>query len=315
MKFGKERLSEADRKFLRNLSLYLSAGFSIEDAVRKTSHPAYEYIKRGLILSEALSALSFPKLIIKNIKIGEETGKLKKVLEDINELIERKRKLDREVKVGMIFPLFLLWFALSILLAFLIFVIPEFKGIFEEFGTTPTGMTKIVMRISEVLRENLFLVLASFAIFSVLPFQLIVSVDFPVLRDHISSLIAKSLSICLKNGIELPRALELSSELAGGKLKEKMVDEMITILKGAEPTFSLFQDFSDELKRAYESGSEKLQIALEGISQIFDEMAKEKGELIKRSVEPIFFIAVSSIIIIIVLSIYIPLMKQIMQVM
>ncbi|MCS7213331.1 MAG: type II secretion system F family protein [Candidatus Calescibacterium sp.] len=297
---------------LKNIYLYIDSGFSIEKALEKSSQQMFENLQRGLSLSEILKNSGFPEFVVQNIKIGEETGKIKDIIKNIITILEDSIEIQKSVRLSILTPYITLSLAILILFFTITFVIPEIHSTVSQIGVTTSGIVKIISDFGLLLREYLYissaiLVLSILAIGYAIFFRKI-----PIFRDFIISFILKSISICLKNGIELQRAFPIVSETVQiNNIREELIKESVKLMKGQEPDFSFVPDFSDEIKRGYETG--KLDTVLEKVSEIIDQRTRTKVEIIKKIIEPLFFIVIASIIVFIVIFIYGPLVKDMMK--
>ena len=122
-------------------------------------------LEQGLTLSSALSGFSgmLPEQTLHAIRVGEATGTLREVLFD-----EAARLADPgndEAPIGLNFSGTLLWFnVIGVTMAFvvtfvMVFIIPKFKKIFEDFDTELPQLTQSVIGISDLAVSNALLLL------------------------------------------------------------------------------------------------------------------------------------------------------------
>lgn len=299
-------------QILKNIYLYLDSGFSIEKALEKSSQQMFENLQRGLSLSEILKNSGFPEFVVQNIKIGEETGKIKDIIKNITAILENSIEIQKSVRLSILTPYITLSLATLILFFTTTFVIPEIYSTVSQIGVTTSGIVKTVSDFGLLLREYLYVSSAILVLSILVLGYAIFFHKIPIFRDFIISFILKSISICLKNGIELQRAFPIVSETVEIKnIREELIKESIKLMKGKEPDFSFVPDFSDEIKRGYETG--KLDTVLEKVSEIIEQRTRMKVEIIKKIIEPLFFIVIASIIVFIVIFIYGPLVKDMMK--
>ncbi|GBD04352.1 Type II secretion system protein F [bacterium HR19] len=299
-------------KILKELYSFLSAHFSIDFAVRKIGGDIEKHIQRGLPLSASLKAEGFPQILVQNIKIGEETGKLKEVLGELVKLLEDKIKLEREIVFSLFYPALSISAFLIFFLAVGFFVIPEISRMLSELGVEVPKSIIVIESIKNFLKGRYEI----FAIFGVIVFYL--SYEFrkggiPIVKNAKFSLFLKALAICIENKIELQRALLMTSDLAPENIKEKIEEEASRIIRGLEPTFEFLGEFQSEIENAYKTG--ELSSALRGLSQIFYEKYMKNSEILKKSIEPLFLIVVAILTIFIVSAIYIPMIEKIRDIM
>ncbi len=300
-------------KFLKELYLYLSSGFKIESSLKKIKGGSIisEYIERGLELSKALRLTGFPDFIIQNIKIGEETGKLIKILENLVNFLEIKTNLEREIKFALITPLFSLISLFIFFLIVVIFVIPETSSMLAEFGIQTPKSIILIEKTKEYIQNNLLTsILFTGAILYIISTQI---KKITILGSAQISICTRALYICLENGIELQRALILTSSIMPQKITREMETEAGRILRGITPSFSFVKDFQEDLLNSFERG--ELSRTFLTISNIYLERTKKQIEILKRSIEPILFMITALFLIFFLITVYLPILEKIREIM
>src|SRR5262245_38398325 len=88
-------------------------------------------IERGSSLSAALAKHPkvFNRLYVAMVKSGETGGVLDQVLIRVADNIEREVSLRHRIRSAMTYPVVVLGFVTLILIAMLVFIVPQFKGI------------------------------------------------------------------------------------------------------------------------------------------------------------------------------------------
>ena len=300
------KLSKREIDTLKKIHLYLSAGFNLRSSLEKSGETKLlEHIDKGLFLSDALRNEGFPEFVIYNVKIAEETGKLKQVLGELVSMLDMHRKFTKDIRNTLFMPAITLSLALVMIFGTVRFLVPEIAHLFMDLGIDMPDTLGFLLGISEFIEggtSEIFLLALIFSV-PVAPFFLSPSMLF---RSAVLSLIAKALLICLRNGIEIQRALFLVSNLLDReKDREKIIQDAVSIMQGKNPSFSLFGEMSDELKRAYDIG--ELPKVLDTVSRIYEEKAKNEMEFVRKSVEPVFFILIGAIVVFFAVSVYAPL--------
>jgi type II secretory pathway component PulF len=128
-------------------------------------HQLRVLLEQGQSLSEALTTTSglLPDQSLIAIRIGEETGTLKQVLaEEAHRLMKQS---DNASPIQASLPATLGWFfsvgnvALSVVGFIMIFIIPKFKKIFEDFNTDLPIITKQLILMSDWLLNFWYLII------------------------------------------------------------------------------------------------------------------------------------------------------------
>ena len=148
--------------FTRQLSILQDAGLPILRSLRiladmqKPGRLKYsiedvcDEIEGGATLSEAMakSPKAFDRLYVNMIRAGEAGGALEVILRRLSEFMERAEALKRKVKGAMVYPIVVVSVAVGILTFIMIKIVPQFKKIFDDFGTTLPPMTETLINIS-----------------------------------------------------------------------------------------------------------------------------------------------------------------------
>ncbi|HEV8420025.1 MAG TPA: type II secretion system F family protein, partial [Actinomycetota bacterium] len=95
-------------------------------------------IEKGSSLSAALAKHPkvFNNLYVAMVQSGETGGVLEAVLERLALNLEREVALRQRIKSAMTYPIVVLGFVSLILLAMLVFIVPQFKNIYASLGGT-----------------------------------------------------------------------------------------------------------------------------------------------------------------------------------
>lgn len=116
-------------------------------------------VERGSALSESLVLYpEFPPLMVNMIRAGEVGGFLDETMLQIAESIEADVRLRGKIKAALTYPIAVGVIAIVVTTAMLIFVVPVFSEMFASLGGQLPTPTQILVSISDVVRNPLFLV-------------------------------------------------------------------------------------------------------------------------------------------------------------
>lgn len=118
----------------------------------------YEDVSGGSTLSDAMAKHPkvFDKLYTKMIAAGEVGGVLDLILQRLADFLEKAAKLRRKIIGAMIYPAVVLSVAGAIVTMIMLFIVPKFEKIFDDFDTELPGMTKMLMNGSRWLAGKLY---------------------------------------------------------------------------------------------------------------------------------------------------------------
>ena len=122
-------------------------------------------VESGSSLYEALSEfpVQFDELYTNLIKAGESAGVLDTILDDIATHKERIESIKGKIRKAMYYPAAVIAVAVIVSSILLIFVIPQFEAIFQNFGADLPAFTKMVVGASRFMKSNGLYMLLIFA--------------------------------------------------------------------------------------------------------------------------------------------------------
>ncbi len=137
---------------LRALSILADQTESKE--LQKTLVAVRTDIEQGSSLSGAMAKhpKAFNDLYVAMIKSGETGGVLDNVLLRLADQIEKDVHLRQKVKSAMTYPVVVVILVMGILAAMLLFIVPQFKNIYDQLGGKLPLPTRILLAVSNGLR-------------------------------------------------------------------------------------------------------------------------------------------------------------------
>lgn len=151
---GKKRVFQAKIKdvvlFARQLETMVSAGLRLVDAImtlseqevfskkfRNALREIASDMKGGMSFSDALERQGiFDSIFINMVRAGEEGGVLDVTMKKVANYYEGVNRLREQVKSSMAYPMFILGFAVAVVIVISVFILPRLISV---FGTTPQG--------------------------------------------------------------------------------------------------------------------------------------------------------------------------------
>jgi general secretion pathway protein F len=154
--------------FTRDLALLLKAGARLDDALELLAsdadvgrlRPIVGKLRAALLSGEsfadAVSAYPelFPVMYSALIRVGEVSGTLDRVLEMLGTERARAELMRRKLTDAMQYPAFVLIAAACVMLFFIIFVLPQFSSVLQDFGAKSDSALSVFIRLSDFLRGN-----------------------------------------------------------------------------------------------------------------------------------------------------------------
>ncbi|MCI0382327.1 MAG: type II secretion system F family protein [Chlamydiae bacterium] len=324
--------------FTRELAQLLKAGLPLYESIliieeKYRRHKLHSFfldisdkIKNGVALSASLKdySTSFDQVYITMVQVGEKTGSLSWIFEQLHELISKKQKLKKQLISAAAYPIFLGCFCLFIVFSLLFFVIPLVRDLFE--GRTLHPVTQTVLSMSRFLTSHgPFLAITLVAIIAGLllffrkgkgkVFIQALLFHLPIVKDLLlqTTLIrfCRCCSILLSGGVPLVQALHLSKEnMVHFQMKKSIEGAIKKINEGKKLSSELRKEiFPSLVSKMISIGEETGQLAKSfcNIADIYDLELERNLSGITIFLQPLLLIVIGALVGIIVLSILLPL--------
>ncbi len=151
MSFFSARVTEKELvTFMRQFATLVNAGLPILRCIRvlekQNGKRGISFILKdvgasiegGSSLSDSLMAYQnvFSPLFVNMVHAGEVGGVLDTVLLQLADYFEKSSKLKKKVKKNMIYPLFVLLIAMTVVFCLMVFIIPKFANMFLKLVIT-----------------------------------------------------------------------------------------------------------------------------------------------------------------------------------
>ena len=160
---------------VRELATVLTAGLPVVQALDITAESQHQVriqdlletlsqeVAAGNPLSEALSRhpKHFGGLHVSLVAAGERSGRLPDLLATLATWLERRERIRRKISSALSYPIAVLGIATVVVALMLIYVVPEFERMFAGYGAGLPPLTRLVVGLSERLREDGLLWLAA----------------------------------------------------------------------------------------------------------------------------------------------------------
>ncbi len=154
--------------FTRDLALLLKASARLDDALELLTNDADVGRLRPVVARLRASVLSgesfasavaehpslFPAMYVALVRVGEVSGTLDQVLEMLGAERARSEAMRRKLTDAMQYPVFVLIAAVCVMLFFILFVLPQFSSVLQDFGSKSDTALSVFIRLSDFLRAN-----------------------------------------------------------------------------------------------------------------------------------------------------------------
>jgi type IV pilus assembly protein PilC len=329
--------------FTRQFSTMIGAGIPVLECLtilqEQAEDPGFkivlgkvvEDVRSGNDLSQALSRhpRCFERIYVNMIKAGEASGQLDTILQRLADYLENSEKLRREIKGAMTYPVISLVMIFGITIFLLIFIIPQFQGIFKTLKVELPLPTVIVLAISKIM-TNYFLQFGIMVVGVVLIISWWKSTDaggyvfdrvllkLPIFGDLFKkvalSRFSRTFATLLRSGVPILGALEIVASTAGNRVVEEAVNNAREAIRQGESLAKpLGQSvvFPPMVVRMIAIGEKSgaLEQLLEKIAEFYDQQVEATVEALTSLIEPVMIGVMGMVVGGIVLSVFLPIFK------
>lgn len=337
------RFSQKDLIFwLTQLSTYLKSGITLTESMRYLSKQMgksgnnkrlFDSIIYNLTLGESFSnALSkqgntFPPLLISMIKTAEATGELEKTLDDMANYFTEVKNTKKAMISAMIYPTAIFIFSIVVVTFILLFVVPQFQGIYESAGAELNPLTIFLINASNFLKTNLLKLLL--VIFIVILIIIILYQKVKVVRRYMQelfmrfpkfgniiiykemSVFAKTFSSLLKNNVFITDSINLLLDTTNNEIyKEIMISTINNIVKGNKISDAFYNHWAvpDVAYYMIVTGESTGELAemMQKVAEYYQNEHKSMIDNIKALIEPIMIIFLAVVVGGVVLAVVLP---------
>jgi type IV pilus assembly protein PilC len=290
-------------------------------------------IEGGSSLHEALEEypVQFDALYTNLVKAGESAGVLDTILDNIATHKERIESIKGKIRKALYYPAAVIAVAIIVSSILLIYVIPQFGGIFKSFGSDLPAFTRMVVNASHFMRENgVYLLLGLIAaIVGIIMVKkrserfahfidrtaLKIPVVGGILEQAAIARFCRTLAVTFAAGVPLVDALRIVSgatgnrvyDLAAARIREDVaVGHQLQLAMqqvGVFPTMVIQMAAIGE-----ESGS--LDEMLIKVAEAYEEEVNNAVDALSSLLEPLIIVFVGIVVGTMVIAMYLPIFKM-----
>lgn len=288
--------------------------------LREAISSVYEDVQKGRTLSESMQAVEnvFPPLMISMVEVGEVGGTLEAVLERLAVQYEKDSKIKSKVSTAMVYPAVIGCIALVMVTFMLIFIVPTFVGMIESTGGELPKPTKILLYISGLFTNPLFIVGVILAIIILrFGFKRFKSTErgkfiidtiiykMPIVGPNVKKILAASftrtMSTLLSSGVSLIQSLEVVNKVVNNQVVSRGLVQVSDDIKSgsnlAEPLermgiFPLM--VTQMISVGEEAGS--LDAIMEKVADFYDEEVETSISKLLSMLEPLMMMVLAVIV-------------------
>jgi type II secretory pathway component PulF len=282
-------------------------------------------LAKGVPIADALAPRQLPELYKRMILVGVKSNDLPGALTMLADYFQRQNNVWTRLKSMMTYPLIVMFaaFLISAALAFIWTCVigPGMKEVFGGMGMRLPGATQLAFAtlqsiwVFPIILGVLFLLMASIVFLPVLRGKFLWRL--PAFREATVSRIAASLTLLLRNGVNLPDAIGLVEQLETSSAATADLQQWRKKLSAGAAKFSEFAAINRLIPPMFvwivTSAGEDLTAGFNRAAEIYQSRALYRTEVALYSVLPIASLFLGAVVIsqaFLVISMFLPLVAM-----
>ena len=299
--------------------------------LRRVLDDIYQRVRSGTALSDAFAAHGdmFPSVYTASLLAGERSGNLDAVLRRYVEYTKIIATVKRKTISALVYPAILISLALALVSIIVLKVVPAFSDFYASFGAELPLITKIIVRVSDLIRSQ-FAVIVIAIVAAVVAFAwwvrqpgqqarfdralLRVPMLGDVARKFSTSQMARTLATLLGGGLPLVHALDIAAKSIGNQFMATQLTIVGSRVREGESfarALEARQVFPEVAVKMAEVGESTgaLQDMLNTVADFYDEEIATNMERFVTLVEPVLLVIMGIVIAALLLALYMPLFQ------
>jgi len=328
--------------FARGLSFLIGAGVPLLEslellATQATSRSSQRWLKQvtdqvanGQSLHRSLthSRRSFGPMSLNLIRVGEESGLLRQNLTYLATELQKRQLLQRKIISALIYPAFIAFATIALVVALTIFIFPKITPIFRGLRLTLPWSTRLMMAVSQFLRQDGWWLLAG-VITLVLLFLVVRRysptgqrvlawlnlrwpVAGPLTLNYQLATLCRTLGLLLQSGLSLGDALRLTAETTPHPLYRTHVQAASSSLWRGEKISTYFVSqpryFPPLLTNLVVIGEKTSALAdtLLHLAELYEQEIEQLTKNLSSVIEPVLMIVMGGLVSLVAISVITP---------
>ncbi|MDQ5922015.1 MAG: ral secretion pathway protein [Pseudomonadota bacterium] len=328
----------------RQFAILLNSGLSIESALNalidQLDNPEQKTIMMG-VKSEVLGGRSlanslrmfpkvFPPVYCSLINAGEQSGSLARVMTKLADHSDRTRELTSKIMMALLYPVIVSVVAVVMIVALLVFVVPQVVKVFESSKQELPILTKIMIATSNGLISYGWVVLVALIVMAFSFMRLLKKHDFK-LKFHRQLLqipvagkllinvdvarFTHILALLLASGVPMISALQASRDTISNYMMKIAIDNAVRAVEEGVPlavALSNQNAFPPVVIHLIASGekSGNLDHLLEQAGSHQELELSHRSQLLTGILEPVLILFMGGVVLLIVIAIMLPILNM-----
>lgn len=333
--------------FTRELSMMLKVGIPMDRAfhtlatyqenerMRGIVSSLREDILKGSSISHSVGKQSstFPPIFRALVEVGEETGRLPEILQELAEYQEKELMTKKKVASALFYPCFVMISTVLIISLLMVYYVPTFARFLEGMQIKLPVATQVLLFIVKIFQNPgtittmlIALVISAYFYFNFTKtligrfFVDNVKISIPVLGKLFIMIgmtrFARTFALMYKSGIQIERIIDSTKDVIQIEPLRDIFDQIKMEVMSGESVSSAFSSkkyITPLVKSFLALGEETENIAfsMEKIAEMYDEQIALRIDNFISMLEPVFMALVAMIVGFVIISLFLPIYSMI----
>lgn len=340
--FNKPFSNKIKEDFYTELSVLLNAGVNLKDGLellqnsqkKESNQKILKSISENIIAGQSLSNAihnekQFTNYEYYSLKIGEETGTLVQVTEQLGSFFGRKNEQRRNLISALTYPIIIFSTAVLVVVFMLQFVVPMFQDIFKQQNIELPGITKFIVALSGFVKSYGWILFLGIII--LLFFRRILNkkvwykhrkdnfiLKIPYIGNFVKTVylsqFTQAVALLTASKVPVVNSIQLVKQMISFYPLEKAL-EMVeqSVLKGQSLSKSLshhklFEDKMIALVKVAEE-TNQTEFIFERLNMQYNTQVQQQSKLLSTIMEPMIILFVGVLVGVILIAMYLPMFK------
>lgn len=328
----------------RQFAILLNSGMSVEQSLSALSEQLESQEQKAImsgVRSEVLGGRSlasslrmypkvFPPVYCSLINAGEQSGSLGKVMTKLADYSDKTRELTSKIMMALLYPVIVTIVATLVIIALLVFVVPQIVKVFEASKQTLPLITRAMIASSNGLR--------SYGIYAFLLILLMIFAFARSLKKHENKInfhrkllnlpiagrllinidlarFTNTLSMLLSSGVPMLQALEASRDTISNYMLKNAIDKAVVMVRegvGLAVALNAQKAFPPVVIHLIASGekSGNLDHLLNQAGSHQELELSHRSQLLTGILEPALIVFMGAVVMLIVIGIMLPILNM-----
>jgi type IV pilus assembly protein PilC len=269
---------------------------------------------------------TFNQFYVSLIRVGEASGQLPQVLNQLATYLEKVADLRRKILAALSYPVVILSLTMLILSVMILYVAPIFEDVYRRANASLPLPPQMLLAVSRGVRSNVLIaLLVLIGVGALVHYgarthsgrrlldagKLRLPLFGPLIRKAILAKLCRTLATLLNSGVPVLEALDIMASAAGNRVIEEAIRRTIDEVKGGDTMARSFRrsgQFPSMFIQMMATGEEtgKLPELMNKTALYYEQQVDSAVTALSSMLEPLLIVVVGSVAGAVILALYLP---------